>query len=113
MADSRADQLHGFADSIRAGHAPAPAAAAPPAAAASAAAPLPASCTQPWGDVSLQQLRVALQHFAAERDWGQYHTPRNLLLALVRSRRSREATGAPSQVHLPNCRALLPPNSAQ
>ena len=39
---------------------------------------------QPWGDTSLQHLRCALQEFAAERDWQQYHTPRNLLLALVR-----------------------------
>ncbi|EFN57198.1 hypothetical protein CHLNCDRAFT_14766, partial [Chlorella variabilis] len=31
----------------------------------------------------LQGLRAAQQRFAAERDWGQYHTPRNLLLALV------------------------------
>lgn len=50
--------------------------------AATAAAPVPPE--QPWGGASLQQLRTALQHFAAERDWGQYHTPRNLLLALVR-----------------------------
>ena len=52
------------------------------AAAAATAAPLvPAS--HPWGGTSLQQLRSALQQFAAERDWGQYHTPRNLVLALV------------------------------
>lgn len=34
-------------------------------------------------DVSLEQLRRAQQMFAAERDWDQFHTPRNLLLALV------------------------------
>lgn len=32
---------------------------------------------------SLEQLTAALQQFAEDRDWGQYHTPRNLLLALV------------------------------
>lgn len=58
---------------------------APPAApdaAPAAAAPVPPE--QPWEDTSLQQLRAALQHFAAERQWEQFHTPRNLLLALVR-----------------------------
>jgi hypothetical protein len=38
---------------------------------------------QEWLGESLQQLRARLARFAAERDWGQYHTPRNLLLALV------------------------------
>ena len=27
--------------------------------------------------------RARMQEFATERDWNQYHTPRNLLLALV------------------------------
>lgn len=53
--------------------------AAAPAAAAAHAVP----GSHPWGGTSLQQLRSALQQFAAERDWGQYHTPRNLVLALV------------------------------
>jgi hypothetical protein len=81
MADSQHQQP---ASTIAVGDAPAPATTVPAAAATTAALP-PASFSQPWGDVSLQQLRAALQHFAAERDWGQYHTPRNLLLALVRA----------------------------
>lgn len=32
---------------------------------------------------TLEQLRQAAAHFAAERDWDQFHSPRNLLLALV------------------------------
>lgn len=32
----------------------------------------------------MQQLRCELQRFAEERDWQMFHTPRNLLLALVR-----------------------------
>lgn len=35
------------------------------------------------GDVTLESLRSALLEFANERDWNQYHTPRNLALALV------------------------------
>lgn len=34
-------------------------------------------------DVSLHQLRDRLQEFAEARGWDQYHSPRNLLLALV------------------------------
>ncbi|KAL8034644.1 hypothetical protein ABFX02_12G042100 [Erythranthe guttata] len=34
-------------------------------------------------DVSLQQLKVTLSEFARVRGWEQYHSPRNLLLALV------------------------------
>ncbi|KAG2501774.1 hypothetical protein HYH03_000274 [Edaphochlamys debaryana] len=34
-------------------------------------------------DVTLESLRQRLADFAAERDWDQYHTPRNLLLAMV------------------------------
>ena len=52
---------------------------ADPAAAAAAAVPP----EQAWGPTTLQLLRCQLQRFAAERDWDQYHTPRNLLLALV------------------------------
>ena len=32
---------------------------------------------------SLEQFRARLEHFADERDWNQFHTPRNLVLALV------------------------------
>jgi len=32
---------------------------------------------------SLEELRLALRGFAAERDWDQFHTPRNLALAMV------------------------------
>lgn len=37
-------------------------------------------------DVSLQELRDKLAEFARLRGWEQYHSPRNLLLALVRPR---------------------------
>ncbi|KAF2311258.1 hypothetical protein GH714_021219 [Hevea brasiliensis] len=33
--------------------------------------------------VSLQELRDSLAGFAEDRGWDQYHSPRNLLLALV------------------------------
>jgi hypothetical protein len=36
------------------------------------------------GDVSLKELSNKLNDFAKERDWEQYHSPRNLLLAMVR-----------------------------
>lgn len=35
-------------------------------------------------DVSLGQLTLAMASFAREREWEQFHSPRNLLLALVR-----------------------------
>lgn len=35
------------------------------------------------GDVSLKELSKKLNDFAKERDWEQYHSPRNLLLAMV------------------------------
>lgn len=35
------------------------------------------------GDVSLKELSRRLNDFAKERDWEQYHSPRNLLLAMV------------------------------
>lgn len=35
-------------------------------------------------DISLKELSRRLQDFAMERDWEQYHSPRNLLLAMVR-----------------------------
>ncbi|XP_062184790.1 uncharacterized protein LOC133888529 [Phragmites australis] len=34
-------------------------------------------------DVSLKELSKKLHDFAKERDWEQYHSPRNLLLAMV------------------------------
>jgi len=34
--------------------------------------------------VSLETLRKRMADFATERDWEQFHSPRNLLLALVR-----------------------------
>ncbi|KAE8708101.1 F-box protein SKIP23-like [Hibiscus syriacus] len=36
--------------------------------------------------VSLDLLKQKMADFAKERDWDQFHSPRNLLLALVRSR---------------------------
>lgn len=33
-------------------------------------------------DTTLAQIRAALRAFNAERDWGQYHSPRNLAMAL-------------------------------
>jgi len=35
------------------------------------------------GPVSLDQLKQIMSEFAKERDWEQFHSPRNLLLALV------------------------------
>lgn len=32
---------------------------------------------------SLNDLSIALRRFADERDWGQFHTPKNLVMALV------------------------------
>nr|CAB3485128.1 unnamed protein product [Digitaria exilis] len=34
-------------------------------------------------DVSLKELSKKLNDFAKERDWEQYHSPRNLLLAMI------------------------------
>ncbi|KAG1353954.1 dCTP pyrophosphatase 1 [Cocos nucifera] len=34
-------------------------------------------------DVSLKELSRKLEEFSKERDWEQYHSPRNLLLAMV------------------------------
>jgi len=34
-------------------------------------------------DASLDDLRLRLRAFAAERDWEQYHTPKNLAMALA------------------------------
>ena len=40
-------------------------------------------CSRKPKDVSLQELRDRLAEFAEVRGWDQYHSPRNLLLALV------------------------------
>ncbi|KAM0836457.1 hypothetical protein ACQ4PT_032212 [Festuca glaucescens] len=37
----------------------------------------------PPAGVTLEELRKKMADFARERDWEQYHSPRNLLLALV------------------------------
>ena len=34
-------------------------------------------------DVTLEELRKRMADFARERDWEQFHSPRNLLLAMV------------------------------
>jgi dCTP diphosphatase len=36
-----------------------------------------------FASVTLEELRQRLARFAAEREWEQYHTPRNLMLALT------------------------------
>lgn len=37
----------------------------------------------PAADHGLENLTSALRQFAAERDWEQFHTPKNLVMALV------------------------------
>lgn len=32
---------------------------------------------------SLQELRTRINHFVAERDWAQFHTPKNLAMAMI------------------------------
>lgn len=34
-------------------------------------------------DVTFEDVRISMRDFANERDWNQYHTPRNILLAMV------------------------------
>lgn len=34
-------------------------------------------------DITIAQATNQLRHFVQERDWEQFHTPRNLLMALV------------------------------
>ncbi|MGO8755592.1 MAG: nucleotide pyrophosphohydrolase [Gallionellaceae bacterium] len=34
-------------------------------------------------DASLDQLKERLRHFVAERDWDQFHSPKNLSMALI------------------------------
>lgn len=36
-------------------------------------------------DISLKDLSKKLEEFAKARDWEKYHSPRNLLLAMVRN----------------------------
>lgn len=38
---------------------------------------------QTFGHATLEELRAASEKFAADRDWDKFHSPRNLLLALV------------------------------
>ena len=56
---------------------------APSASPPSAFCPPGTSFGVPFSDCSLEQLRAQQQHFSNERQWLRYHTPRNLLLALV------------------------------
>lgn len=35
------------------------------------------------GEVTLKDLKTKMAEFARERDWDQFHSPRNLLLAMV------------------------------
>jgi len=37
----------------------------------------------PWEYIRISRLQAILREFVAEREWGKYHAPRNLLLALV------------------------------
>lgn len=37
----------------------------------------------PFTPRDLEDLRAEIQHFADERDWQQFHSPRNLLLAVL------------------------------
>ncbi|KAL2924042.1 dCTP pyrophosphatase 1 [Bienertia sinuspersici] len=41
------------------------------------------STTEEKNNVSLEDLKSKMAEFAKERDWDQFHSPRNLLLALV------------------------------
>lgn len=34
-------------------------------------------------EVTLEELKTMMAEFARERDWDQFHSPRNLLLAMV------------------------------
>lgn len=41
-------------------------------------------CSQTFDNsVTLEQLRQLLAQFAEDRNWGQFHTPRNLVMALT------------------------------
>lgn len=43
----------------------------------------PKSDAAPWDGPSLDEMRHSLRDFASARDWDQFHTPRNLALAMV------------------------------
>ena len=43
----------------------------------------PKTTTEEEGLVGLNQIRDTLRHFARDREWEKFHTPRNLLLALM------------------------------
>lgn len=45
--------------------------------------PIMSNSRESTGDRSLLQLRDALRRFAAERDWDQFHSPKNLAAALT------------------------------
>lgn len=47
-------------------------------------APAPTSATAPRDDAhtTISELRDNLRRFVAERQWGKYHTPKNLVMAL-------------------------------
>lgn len=40
-------------------------------------------CHSPAPLVNIEQLRLALETFAEERDWRQFHSPKNLVMALT------------------------------
>lgn len=71
-----------------------------PARSAHRCAPLPPH------QVSLEEVRARIHDFAAEREWQQFHTPRNLLLALVGEVRRITARGQlRSPAPVTNCAA--------
>ena len=41
------------------------------------------SSSMPFSDRNLEDMRQEIARFADERDWQQFHSPRNLLLALI------------------------------
>ena len=45
----------------------------------------------------LEEARSRISQFASEREWGEFHTPRNLLLALVGEVRLRTRMHAPGR----------------
>jgi hypothetical protein len=46
-------------------------------------------------EVTLEELRKRMADFAKERDWDQFHSPRNLLLAMVRHQPFSSASPIP------------------
>ncbi len=43
---------------------------------------MPSTAKTPTAGDSLEELKHALRRFAADRDWGQFHSPKNLACAL-------------------------------